>query len=197
MNRTPPAAVTRFASGYPTSPHGFDDVFLKDTKRGAPTRRGSHVAHRELVQRGVPLKVREVALRAAVARDPIRQPFQPSSVRVGLTTTHDCDAHHGGRACLDFADGLRWLIAQTVFAPTVRLRNRGRECWLVRSQDDDRLVDLLEGLERLCGNAEDGGQHPRWKPAEGLTYADVVFGFRRTGVLDDHYFHVGRARFSK
>ena len=25
------AAVTRFASGYPTSMHGFDDVFLKDT----------------------------------------------------------------------------------------------------------------------------------------------------------------------
>src|ERR1700722_690785 len=28
---TPPAAVTRFASGYPTSMHWFDDVFLKDT----------------------------------------------------------------------------------------------------------------------------------------------------------------------
>src|SRR5271156_1121253 len=28
---TPPAAVTRFASGYPTSMHIFDDVFLNDT----------------------------------------------------------------------------------------------------------------------------------------------------------------------
>src|SRR3984957_2144387 len=28
---TPPAAVTRFASGYTTSMHWFDDVFLKDT----------------------------------------------------------------------------------------------------------------------------------------------------------------------
>ena len=43
------------------------------------------------------------------------------------------------------------------------------------------------------GNAEDGGQHPRWKPAEGLTDADVVFVFRRTGVLDDHDRQVGGA----
>jgi hypothetical protein len=63
----------------------------------------------------------------------------------------------------------------------------------MRSQDDDRIVDLFERFERLCRNAEDGGQHPGWKPAEGLTYADVVFGFGRTGVLDDHYFHVARA----
>lgn len=67
------------------------------------------------------------------------------------------------------------------------------ECRLMRSQDDDRIVDLFERFERLCRNAEDGGQHPGWKPAEGLTYADVVFGFGRTGVLDDHYFHVARA----
>src|SRR5690242_21395083 len=41
--------------------------------------------------------------------------------------------------------------------------------------------------------SEDGGQHARWKPADGLTDADIVFVFRRTGVLDDHYRHVGRA----
>src|SRR5258705_2533745 len=66
-------------------------------------------------------------------------------------------------------------------------------CWLARSQDDDRVVDLFEGVERGCGNAEDGGQHPGWKRAEGLTYADVVFSFRRTGVLDDHDLHLARA----
>ena len=64
---------------------------------------------------------------------------------------------------------------------------------LRRLQDDDRVVDLLEGTEPVLGNAEDGGQHARWKPADGLTDADVVFVFRRTGVLDDHYRHVGRA----
>jgi hypothetical protein len=65
--------------------------------------------------------------------------------------------------------------------------------WLRRPQDDDCVVDLFEGLERVCGNAEDAGQHSGRKPAEGLTYADVVSGFRRTGVLDDHYRHVVRA----
>ena len=60
----------------------------------------------------------------------------------------------------------------------------------MRSQDDDRVVDLFEGVERLCGNAEDGGQDPGWKRAEGLTDADVVLAFGRAGVLDDHYFHV-------
>src|SRR5277367_5059217 len=63
----------------------------------------------------------------------------------------------------------------------------------VGSQDDDRFVELFERLERLCGNAENGGQHSGWKHAQGLTYADVVFGFGRTGVLDDQYLHVGRA----
>jgi hypothetical protein len=63
----------------------------------------------------------------------------------------------------------------------------------VRFQDDDRVVELFEGVERLCGNTEDGGQHPGWKLAKRLAYADVVFGFRRTGVLDDYDFHVGRA----
>ncbi len=47
------------------------------------------------------------------------------------------------------------------------------------------LVDLLEVTEGLRGNAEHGGQHPRWKPADGLTNADVVLVFRRAGVLDD------------
>src|ERR1700741_3836459 len=64
---------------------------------------------------------------------------------------------------------------------------------LVGSQDDDRVVELLERLERLCGNAENGGQHPGRKLAEGFTDADVVFGFGRADVLDDHYLHVGRA----
>ena len=59
------------------------------------------------------------------------------------------------------------------------------EHWLGRSQDDDRVVDLLEVTEGLLGNAEHGGQHPRWKPADGLTNADVVLVFRRAGVLDD------------
>src|SRR6201996_2008415 len=63
----------------------------------------------------------------------------------------------------------------------------------VGSQDDDRVVELFEGLECLCGNAEDGGQHPGRKLAEGLTDADVVFGFGRTDVLDDNYLHVVRA----
>jgi hypothetical protein len=30
---------------------------------------------------------------------------------------------------------------------------------LVRSQDGDRVVVLFESLERLCGSAEDSGQH--------------------------------------
>src|ERR1700744_728963 len=74
-----------------------------------------------------------------------------------------------------------------------RLAPSRSECWLVRSQDDDRVVELLERLERLCGNAEDGGQHPRRKLAERFTDADVVFGFGRTDVLDDQDFHVVRA----
>lgn len=73
------------------------------------------------------------------------------------------------------------------------LRPTSSECRLRRAQDDDRVVDLLEGTESLCRNAEDSGQHPRWKPADGLTYADVVFVLRRTGVLDDRYVHVCRA----
>jgi len=73
------------------------------------------------------------------------------------------------------------------------IRPTPSECWLRRAQDDDRVVDLLEGTESLCRNAEDSGQHPRWKPADGLTYADVVFVLRRTGVLDDRYVHVCRA----
>ena len=32
----------------------------------------------------MPLKVRKITLGAAVARDPVRQPFQPGSMRVGL-----------------------------------------------------------------------------------------------------------------
>src|SRR5271166_1445002 len=64
---------------------------------------------------------------------------------------------------------------------------------LVGTQDDDRVVELFERLECLCGNAEDGGQHPGWKHAEGLAYADVVLGFGCAGVLDDHDFHVVRA----
>src|SRR6516225_12258056 len=36
---------------------------------------------------------------------------------------------------------------------------------LVGTQDDDRVVELFERLECLCGNTEDGGQHPRWKHA--------------------------------
>src|ERR1700744_4820034 len=74
-----------------------------------------------------------------------------------------------------------------------RLAPSRSECWLVRSQDDDRVVELLERLERLCRNAEEGGQHPRRKLAEGFPDADVVFGFGRAGVLDDYDFHVGRA----
>ena len=54
------------------------------------------------------------------------------------------------------------------------------------------LSIFLKGLNVSRGNAEDGGQHPRWKPAEGFADADVVFGFRRTGVLDDHDLHVTR-----
>src|SRR6201996_4793874 len=64
---------------------------------------------------------------------------------------------------------------------------------LVGSQDDDRVVELFEGLECVCGNAEDGGQHSGGKHADGLADADVVFGFGRADVLDDHYLHVGRA----
>src|ERR1700677_103123 len=60
-------------------------------------------------------------------------------------------------------------------------------------QDDDRFVDLLEGVEGLFRNAEDGGQNPGWKSADRLADADVVFGFGRTGVLHDDYLHVTRA----
>src|ERR1700722_639897 len=60
-------------------------------------------------------------------------------------------------------------------------------------QDDDRFVDLLEGIEGLFRNAEDGGQNPGWKSADRLADADVVFGFGRTGVLHDDYLHVTRA----
>src|SRR6201999_1492638 len=59
-------------------------------------------------------------------------------------------------------------------------------------QDDDRFVDLLEGVEGLFRNPEDGRQNPGWKFAERLTDADVVFGFRGTGVLHDDYLHVTR-----
>src|ERR1700742_4487465 len=64
---------------------------------------------------------------------------------------------------------------------------------LVGTQDNDCVVELFEGIECVCGNAEDGGQHPGWKHAEGLAYADVVLGFGRACVLDDHNFHVVRA----
>src|ERR1700749_1693338 len=60
-------------------------------------------------------------------------------------------------------------------------------------QDDDRFVDLLEGVEGLFRNAEDGGQNPGWKSADRLADADVVFGFGRAGVLHDDYLHVTRA----
>src|SRR5881227_1902422 len=56
---------------------------------------------------------------------------------------------------------------------------------LMPSQNDDRLVDFLEGVEGLFGDAEDGGQHPRRQLADRLADADVVFGFGRAGVLHD------------
>jgi len=57
----------------------------------------------------------------------------------------------------------------------------------VRSQDGDRVVELFQRLERVCGNAEDGGQYRRRKLTYGLAYPDVVFVFSSAGALNDQH----------
>ena len=119
------------------------------------------------------------------------QPAQPLSA-LGRNTP--CEPR--GRSVLPAAPPIPSAVGASIQELRKR-RFKRRSQWSVaqtgrlgRSQDDDRVVDLFKGVERLCGNTEDGGQHPRWKPAEGLTYSDVVLVLWCAGVLDDHYLHV-------
>ena len=52
---------------------------------------------------------------------------------------------------------------------------------------------LLEGVEGLFRNAEDGGQNPGGSLLIDSPMPMLSLGFRRTGVLDDHDLHVGLA----
>ena len=60
----------------------------------------------------------------------------------------------------------------------------------MRSQDGDRVVEFLELVECLCGNAEDGGQRVGRKLTQRLADADVVFVFCCAGVLDDQHVQI-------
>ena len=52
--------------------------------RGVAASGRRRIAHRELVQRGVPVEVRPVTLRAADVFEPLHEPAQPRAVGVGL-----------------------------------------------------------------------------------------------------------------